>query len=1508
MKLHLPLALLTAVLAVMVGSPVAEAKTFSRETTVFGGNVAADWKEGVFEGKTYYYVEIGGPGLPYKVTDINSWTVTITFDNPGHTFKEPIIFGTRPGDPSAMQGNEADVLFTFSPTNYLYAKGYGWPAKWATEKVLALGRGTHEIILSYDGNDDGRSDPRRQMQISVDGTAYQLKSAPNDAFNPTENFFARLYLYCDRDNLDRRNEVFEAFRSLSYTQQFTGVLTDYYTVGGAGKFDLTEDGGVGIYETYDATKELTDQSLINDEITGDHWKSFFEPGEGGDAEGAALRFVKEGTRRTLAEEDRWSGGGTQPIGKAGIVDATGLNEGILHVRGIMVEEGTGDYTLQANEIKLSPISGEDPNVTVTIKKGAGNDMSFTLRAENTITWAPGSDGGVLLDVAEGMTFALQGAGPKDGGSPFDVSITGGGTVSIDEANLLGSDSGKINIDGGSTLDMGHTFFKKNVTINGGGNLAYAENAAEEFKVTLNEISRDVKLGGLKADRIEDLTVKDDVRKSVHFSEIGDGPLTLKSWTLWVDSTSFTPSKDNGRYMFDFLEPGRKVQFGGEDSKITLKFTDDFKGKNGIYYLWFTDGSFEEQLKKDLGDHWNDAADVSNWFNQHFIAEAGVETEFVIASGDPNAWSGKLKVYFNTGKTWVSTRHGDINPAYLISDENKWEAVLVDSDMSLALAAGDKKDDDGKDYLPVTLPHISTGSGNGGELKIENGSGAARDVILKNVKNGTTFANNIVVNNTKEGGSVNIDKQGTEALTIGGNLLNHDGKLMVSEGTLSMVGKESVVGSLGKMGENGKLNIGGMLTVEGDSNDLKESVGGTIEGAGILQLQGKAGTGENVKLDGIGIWLGKKEDSGSWGSLTVSSEGARISGLHGGVMDATRGVVDGGELALEQGLTITNDKGIEAQFSGNISAESEQTITVTGGKTSQVLRSLGSENVSLSVTEGARLRLAGSGSIEDKMQGAAYGNINVEEGSTLTIMAETNGTEAAAGTTVTAKDVSFASGSTLEVIYNLAGANGDLSRAAPALKGTSITIDKGTDITLGDTGFAFGLKVSEDLEGLTIAEEVNGLADNFKFTEDGKQGGKLNLYGAFNVYFKNIEIVCEDGALKIYAEAQNENALASVCKGANNPTAGAELLWEARGSSAANPSTEYFRFMTWAADAFKGQPTEVAKAMAAVAGSTIPIMGTAQRDALRNQLTRMRDHAGLMGLNEEYAYTELSYVHFWVEANGDFSKLDDGNGYESGYSYNAWGGTVGLEMDVNETASVAAGITALYGDIDGGVADLADGKLDSYYLSVMARFQRKRWGHTIVGIAGLNEAKLNRTVHYAGNSYMTHGSTDGYSAGLMYEVTYDIPINQEKTSMVQPLVNLSVMKTVLKGYSETGQEGQGVGLEVGDQDWMTATLAVGARYIAGVGEEAFNRVAQVELRANVAQDIGDSQGEADVALQANPKFSRTVQAAEAGKTALQLGASLRVPLSDQALLYFNAGTDIRSGLSTWNVGAGARFDF
>ena len=185
------------------------------------------------------------------------------------------------------------------------------------------------------------------------------------------------------------------------------MLTDYYTVGGAGKFDLTEDGGVGIYETYDATKELTDQSLINDEITGDHWKSSFEPGEGDEAKGAALRFVKEGTRRTLAEEDLWSGGGMQPIGKAGIVDATGLNKGFLHVRGIMVEEGTGDYTLQANEIKLSPISGEDPNVTVTIKKGAGNDISFTLRAKNTITWAPGSGGGVLLDVAEGMTLPCR---------------------------------------------------------------------------------------------------------------------------------------------------------------------------------------------------------------------------------------------------------------------------------------------------------------------------------------------------------------------------------------------------------------------------------------------------------------------------------------------------------------------------------------------------------------------------------------------------------------------------------------------------------------------------------------------------------------------------------------------------------------------------------------------------------------------------------------------------------------------------------------------------------------------------------------------------------------------------------------------------------------------------------------------------------------------------------------------------------------------------------------------
>lgn len=82
--------------------------------------------------------------------------------------------------------------------------------------------------------------------------------------------------------------------------------------------------------------------------------------------------------------------------------------------------------------------------------------------------------------------------------------------------------------------------------------------------------------------------------------------------------------------------------------------------------------------------------------------------------------------------------------------------------------------------------------------------------------------------------------------------------------------------------------------------------------------------------------------------------------------------------------------------------------------------------------------------------------------------------------------------------------------------------------------------------------------------------------------------------------------------------------------------------------------------------------------------------------------------------------------------------------------------------------------------------------------GWNDAKLTRTVDYGSGSYQAHGSTTGSGFGAMYELAYDIALNERKSVFLQPLFNASIVTTRMDGYSESGSAGN-AGLRVEDQE-------------------------------------------------------------------------------------------------------------
>ncbi|WP_418386376.1 autotransporter outer membrane beta-barrel domain-containing protein, partial [Akkermansia sp.] len=212
----------------------------------------------------------------------------------------------------------------------------------------------------------------------------------------------------------------------------------------------------------------------------------------------------------------------------------------------------------------------------------------------------------------------------------------------------------------------------------------------------------------------------------------------------------------------------------------------------------------------------------------------------------------------------------------------------------------------------------------------------------------------------------------------------------------------------------------------------------------------------------------------------------------------------------------------------------------------------------------------------------------------------------------------------------------------------------------------------------------------------------------------------------------------------------------------------------------------------------------------------------------------------------------------------------------------------------------------YYANLFGRYQSKRWAHTLILTGGWNDAKLNRTVNYGEGSYRTQGNTNGWGFGAMYELTYDVYLNEDRSSILQPLVNASVVTTRMDGYTETGAGN--MGLNVGKQELTTGTVALGGRWMGLVGSNIFGREALAEFRVNAAQDMGDRRGEANVALLGNPGFTQRVRGAKVGMTALQIGAGLSVPVGTQGTIFVDGNADFRDGANSVNGSVGYRYDF
>lgn len=1163
----------------------------------------------------------------------------------------------------------------------------------------------------------------------------------------------------------------------------------------------------------------------------------------------------------------------------GGITVTGGSDGFSVVKGgaykaraVNLRDGGAGYTLFDIGGDFSLGSAAAPwangiifNADALFKIAAGKTMNLFgplgVAGEGSRTVTVGADGhsGTLI-----LNTAAQ------AGMNADWVITGGATLQLNNAAALGS--GAVTVNGGSTLDMNGQAVANSVTITKGGLLnagAYA--TAGGVNVNAEAGSGDINLGGLSGDKVGSINTTTAGTAVTGLT----GNLTLtggNSLHVGVNNTSYADGGDQKSLLqFNDTATGT-VSFGGDASDLTLHLDIDMdiliamRDLESVGIL-LTNGTIGGLPSDNLVE----------WLNQHLTFNATLES---LGFGIQGVEGGSILISGRTDQIYIASEDG--NTVTSIPALNSYSQVIVNTDLALNLDVPAANTD------KTIIRHLSSGTSTTGNLNINATGDGSLNVELANDLDNSVFNGNLTVN----GERVDLVKTGNKTLTLNGNVTTAN-SVVAQEGTLALNGSANSIGTLNLASSadgGAKVVIRGITT----ASLADDAAGGSLEIAsgGTLKTTGDSTLDRATSISGAGT-LNVQEGS----SLTLSGE-AGLSGtsvtLNGTLsLDGTGDksilrLSGSGALDLNGNtLSITSTTPGSASFSGTLQGEGTLDIS---GKVTQEMRT-GSTAYDLNVHDGGTLVLKGT----EASARLDYRNVAVGSSGILRVEATGSGS-GNANTALNLNSIDFQSGSTTEFVYNL---NQTDPFNSAMITADSITIGDGAQFVLANMAGNTGLGTYDNLENVVLmtADLINGLDEGASLS--------IGTSGLFAVYYKDAVMSRDGDNIVLNATVQQENIFTPAADSYNS-AAGSNLLWEARNNLDA--TSQLGQFMNAVSNMITGDAPNLAgasRALAAAAGSTVNALGTAQRDALREQMGWIRNRTNQMGVNPAYINEDLPYFHMWMEGTGSYAQLDT-KGDESGYKLTTWGGTFGVDVDLSDSFTMGAAFTANYGDLTASAADTADGHLDSYYANLFGRYQSKRWAHTLILTGGWNDAKLNRTVDYGAGSYRTEGSTNGWGLGAMYELTYDIYLNENRSSILQPLFNASVVTTRMDGYRETGAGN--AGLSVDKQEWTTGTLALGGRWMGLVGSNLFGREALAELRVNAAQDLGDDRGETAVGFLANPGYTQQVRGAKVGRTALQIGAGLSVPVGTQGTIFVNGNADIRDGASSLNGSIGYRYDF
>lgn len=822
---------------------------------------------------------------------------------------------------------------------------------------------------------------------------------------------------------------------------------------------------------------------------------------------------------------------------------------------------------------------------------------------------------------------------------------------------------------------------------------------------------------------------------------------------------------------------------------------------------------------------------------------------------------------------------------------------------------------------TTLTIVGDNDGTGTKDLVSIVPNLSADELPNNVRNALSFGGTIKLQGTDlklmAADAATSEPDSEFVYRVGSLQADEHSQVIVQSGVLQLDSSSTLSGGL-SVDENGQLALRGDTTLSG-------AVTGTLlSGTDKARADVSVGSGRTLTLDGAelaGISIAGEAGSvmsiASDSSLDMSSatsglllsveEGAALSIVADqsssltttyateptpGVLEY-EGLVGKGSLVADASaaaeIVLNTASGTGYIFEGSL-ADYNGTITLKGEGTQAFTQDAAA--TSFRVT-GGNLVLADTvstvGSLQLSGTGQAYVNL-VDENN------------AGANRTFAVKnELRLGEGSTLNLTLNLTQAMLDgtaaITSTSASYTGGSVSLnlvgmDEGLDLTGGETVTATlisSVTTVTDTEVSLARPEDKLLQKYFGNTARVEvQGNNLVLTGT-----------------TVTAETADFHASAALTQNGRTGAAMLDDLYattnpqlNAPGSVAASVLNELEQMI------LAGDNAAADRRMAAVAGASATAMGMAFAGDVQRQLKAIRNRTTTMGVNDAYVNPDMPYFNAWVNAEGSYRSLEQDSTY-AGYEFNSWGGTLGFDADITPNWTAGLALTAMYGSLTAKSAEMAEGDLNTYYVTAFARYTPSAWAHTFVASVGMADASLDRTVSYSGGSYRTGGDTDGYGFGLMYELGYTVPLDEDGQSALQPVFNITYTHSNLGAYSESGD----MAVRFGDQTMDTLTLGLGLRAQTTIGENIYNRTSLLEGRVLAKCDIGDRSSSASAALAALGRTAGEVESAEVGAFGVELGAGLTIPVGQEGgSLFFDASLELRADYTNVNATVGYRINF